>query len=141
MALAKHVNPDRLLQEAKDKKARNHAHHLTQTDPTQTSSAYGARYGTLPLPKYKIPSKGTDADSAYQLIHDELALDGSPLLNLASFVHTWMPGPGEKLVQENISKNLIDQDEYPMTRKSDATRLKESRQSKFSFNRDASRAL
>ncbi len=60
---------------------------------------------------------GTDADAAYQIIHDELALDGSPLLNLASFVHTWMPPPADKLMQENISKNLIDQDEYPMTRK------------------------
>lgn len=60
--------------------------------------------------------QGTDAESAYQLIHDELALDGSPLLNLASFVHTWMPAQADKLMQENMSKNLIDQDEYPMTR-------------------------
>lgn len=121
---------------------KSHAHHLTNTDLSQTSSSYGARYGTFPLPKYKIPSKvcflflfsfflsfqvsnalrligdvqGTDAESAYQLVHDELALDGSPLLNLASFVHTWMPAPADKLMQENMSKNLIDQDEYPMTR-------------------------
>ncbi|KAH8108454.1 glutamate decarboxylase [Phellopilus nigrolimitatus] len=113
MALSKHMNPDKLMQEAKDHKS--HAHHLTNTDLSQTSSSYGARYGTFPLPKYKIPSKGTDAESAYQLVHDELALDGSPLLNLASFVHTWMPAPADKLMQENMSKNLIDQDEYPMT--------------------------
>jgi glutamate decarboxylase len=50
------------------------------------------------------------------LIHDELSLDGSPLLNLASFVHTWMPPAADKLVMENVSKNLIDQDEYPITR-------------------------
>jgi glutamate decarboxylase len=76
---------------------------------------YGARYGTASIPKYHIPSKGTDAESAYQLIHDELTLDGTPLLNLASFVHTWMPPPADKLMVENMSKNLIDQDEYPMT--------------------------
>ncbi|KAL5529445.1 hypothetical protein ACEPAG_5430 [Sanghuangporus baumii] len=115
MALAKHVNPDRLIQQAKDKRAPNHSHHLTKTDPTHTTSAYGARYGTFSLPKYKIPSSGTSAEAAYQLIHDELALDGSPLLNLASFVHTWMPEPADKLVKENMTKNLIDQDEYPMT--------------------------
>jgi hypothetical protein len=62
-------------------------------------------------------TQGTDADSAYQLIHDELTLDGSPLLNLASFVHTWMPPQADKLMVETMSKNLIDQDEYPMTRK------------------------
>jgi len=80
--------------------------------------------------------QGLDAEVTYQLIHGELALDGSPGLNLASFVNTWMP-PGridpvrssrhvltvglglaaDKLMMENISKNLIDQDEYPMTRK------------------------
>lgn len=50
------------------------------------------------------------------MIHDELALDGVPGLNLASFVHTWMPEEADKLMMENISKNLIDQDEYPLTR-------------------------
>ncbi|TFY83455.1 hypothetical protein EWM64_g568 [Hericium alpestre] len=113
MALSKHVNPDRLLQEAKDHKS--HAHHFTKTDPNSLSHAYCARYETDSLPKYKIPSKGVNAEAAYQLIHDELSLDGSPLLNLASFVHTWMPPQADKLMQENISKNLIDQDEYPMT--------------------------
>lgn len=55
-----------------------------------------------------IPSK-----SAYQLLHDETALDGNPLLNLASFVHTWMPEEANKLYMENLNKNLVDLDEYP----------------------------
>lgn len=38
------------------------------------------------------------------------------MLNLASFVHTWMPEQADKLMQENMSKNLVDQDEYPMMR-------------------------
>jgi glutamate decarboxylase len=29
-------------------------------------------------------------DTAWQLIHDELLLDGRPRLNLATFVTTWM---------------------------------------------------
>lgn len=65
---------------------------------------------------FNIRIQGTDAEAAYQLIHDELSLDGSPLLNLASFVHTWMPPEADKLMMENVGKNLIDQDEYPMTR-------------------------
>ncbi|KZT01734.1 glutamate decarboxylase [Laetiporus sulphureus 93-53] len=59
---------------------------------------------------------GTDAEATYQLLHDERSLDGIPLLNLASFVHTWMPKQADQLMMANIGKNLIDQDEYPMTR-------------------------
>ncbi|KAH8108113.1 glutamate decarboxylase [Cristinia sonorae] len=110
MALSKHVNPQHLLQESQDRKFRAHSstnHHINHP--------YGARYGTAPIPKFKLPSTGTEAKHAYQLIHDELTLDGNPGLNLASFVHTWMPEEADKLMMENISKNLIDQDEYPAT--------------------------
>ncbi len=65
---------------------------------------------------FKRSIQGTDAEATYQLIRDELTLDGNPSLNLASFVHTWMPKQADQLMMENISKNLIDQDEYPMTR-------------------------
>ncbi|KAH7889792.1 glutamate decarboxylase [Phlebopus sp. FC_14] len=113
MSLSKHINPDRLIRESKEKK--HHHHHFTGTDVNKVVHPYGARYGTSPIPKFHLPSKGTSADSAYQLIHDELSLDGSPNLNLASFVQTWMPDPANKLMMENMSKNLIDQDEYPIT--------------------------
>jgi glutamate decarboxylase len=115
MALSKHVHPDRLIQEAKDKKSGHSTHSLTGNHPGTVSFAYGGRYGVSPVPKYNIPSTGTDEESVYRTIHDELCLDGSPLLNLASFVHTYMPHRAEVLVQENMYKNLIDQDEYPMT--------------------------
>ncbi|KAG1843555.1 pyridoxal phosphate-dependent transferase [Suillus subalutaceus] len=111
--LSKHINPDRLIRESKDKKS-NH-HHLTGKDSHSTSHPYGARYGIASIPKFHIPSKGASAETTYQLIHDELSLDGSTSLNLASFVQTWMPEPANKLMMENMSKNLIDQDEYPMT--------------------------
>ncbi|KAF8226168.1 glutamate decarboxylase [Tricholoma matsutake] len=114
MALCKHVNPNKLLQDAHDKKS--HHHSFTETDPNRINHSYGARYNSNPIPKYHLASKGIDADSAYQLIHDELSLDGSPVLNLASFVHTWMPPQADKLMIENMSKNLIDADEYPATR-------------------------
>ncbi|KAF8892646.1 glutamate decarboxylase [Infundibulicybe gibba] len=105
MALSKHVNPDRLLQDSHDKK--NHYRKFTKTTGNTVNHSYGARYGTSSIPKYHIASKGIDAAAAYQLIHDELSLDGSPVLNLASFVHTWMPPEADKLMVENMSKNLI----------------------------------
>ncbi|KAG2147342.1 pyridoxal phosphate-dependent transferase [Suillus cothurnatus] len=115
MSLSKHINPSKLIRESKDKKTNHHNYNLTGTNSDSISHPYGARYGIISIPKFHLPSKGADAQTAYQLIHDELALDGSPSLNLASFVQTWMPEPANKLMMENVSKNLIDQDEYPMT--------------------------
>lgn len=83
--------------------------------------AYSARY--LPeavekgVPKYEFPKKGMSPRAAYQLVHDEVSLDGNPFLNLASFVNTWMEPEADKLVMENINKNIIDIFEYPQTDK------------------------
>ncbi len=54
-------------------------------------------------------------DVAYQLIHDELLLDGSARLNLATFVTTWMEPQARTLMDECVDKNMIDKDEYPKT--------------------------
>ncbi|KAJ7079924.1 glutamate decarboxylase, partial [Mycena crocata] len=64
-------------------------------------------------PKYTMPAVGISHQAAYHLLHDELALDGNPLLNLASFVHTYMPKEANQLIMENLNKNQVDQDEYP----------------------------
>ncbi|CAG8713072.1 16294_t:CDS:2, partial [Acaulospora colombiana] len=50
---------------------------------------------------------------AYKLIKDDLLMDGNPVLNLASFVTTFMEKEAEKLMRENLSKNFIDYEEYP----------------------------
>jgi glutamate decarboxylase len=70
---------------------------------------------TEPVPKYELPENSMDPDLAYQLIHDELLLDGSARLNLATFVTTWMEPQAEKLMAECFAKNMIDKDEYPQT--------------------------
>jgi glutamate decarboxylase len=77
--------------------------------------AYGSRYVEEPVPKYTMPAGAMPPDVAYQIIHDELNLDGNPLLNLASFVTTWMEPQAERLMMETLNKNYIDQDEYPQT--------------------------
>ena len=53
--------------------------------------------------------------SAYRFIHDELMLDGSSRLNLATFVTTWMDPEADDLMSETFDKNMIDKDEYPVT--------------------------
>jgi glutamate decarboxylase len=55
------------------------------------------------------------ADVAYQVIHDELMLDGNARMNLATFVTTWMEPQADKLMAECFDKNMIDKDEYPQT--------------------------
>ncbi len=76
---------------------------------------YAGRSFSHRIPKYRMPATGMSADAAYQLVHDELNLDGNPALNLASFVTSWMEPQANRLAVETMSKNLIDQDEYPQT--------------------------
>ena len=79
------------------------------------SVAYGGRLATEPLPKNRLPDTGVVAETAYRLVHDELMLDGSSRLNLATFVTTWMEPQAERLMSEAFDKNMIDKDEYPVT--------------------------
>jgi glutamate decarboxylase len=76
---------------------------------------YGRRALTAPVPRYELPEDAMDPAAAYNLVHDELMLDGNARLNLASFVTTWMEPEAERLMTETLSKNLIDRDEYPVT--------------------------
>src|SRR5262249_3094283 len=64
---------------------------------------------------HEIPRQGMPPDVAYQIIHDELLLDGNARMNLATFVTTWMEPQAEKLMAECFDKNMIDKDEYPQT--------------------------
>jgi glutamate decarboxylase len=67
------------------------------------------------IPRHKLPAQDMPPDVAYQIIHDELMLDGNARMNLATFVTTWMEPQAEKLMAECFDKNMIDKDEYPQT--------------------------
>ncbi len=77
--------------------------------------AYGARCMSEPVPKYELPQNGLPSQIVYDLIHDELILDGNARLNLATFVTTWMEDEAKRLMAETFDKNMIDKDEYPQT--------------------------
>ena len=77
--------------------------------------AYTGRMFTTPVPALRLPEESMDPDTAYRFIHDELMLDGSSRLNLATFVTTWMDPEAGKLMAETFDKNMIDKDEYPAT--------------------------
>jgi glutamate decarboxylase len=67
------------------------------------------------IPRNHLPRTELDPDTAYQVIHDELMLDGNARLNLATFVTTWMEPQASRLMTECFDKNMIDKDEYPQT--------------------------
>jgi glutamate decarboxylase len=66
-------------------------------------------------PRHSIPNQGMEPSTAYNLIHDELILDGSSRFNLATFCGTWMEPEATQLMSETFDKNMIDKDEYPQT--------------------------
>ncbi|MEU1865785.1 glutamate decarboxylase [Streptomyces gardneri] len=66
-------------------------------------------------PRHQLPDGPLPPMSAYQLVHDELMLDGNSRLNLATFVTTWMEPQAGVLMSECRDKNMIDKDEYPRT--------------------------
>ncbi|MFI1831024.1 glutamate decarboxylase [Streptomyces sp. NPDC020412] len=66
-------------------------------------------------PTHRLPDGPLPPMTAYQLVHDELLLDGNSRLNLATFVTTWMEPQAGVLMGECRDKNVIDKDEYPRT--------------------------
>lgn len=84
-------------------------------DDSVLRPTYARRGLTHPLSRYEMPDESMDPGDAYRLIHDELALDGNPELNLATFVTTWMDDEADRLMLETVNKNAIDWDEYPQT--------------------------
>jgi glutamate decarboxylase len=71
--------------------------------------------GDAEMPIDRLGNGGVGTEAAYELISSELLLDGQARLNLATFVTTWMPALGAKLMADTADKNMIDKDEYPQT--------------------------
>ncbi len=88
-------------------------HSKEEVFPNLDEQIFGSSFLPHPLPKYKFPQQETEPTAAYQLIHDELLLDGNSRQNLATFCQTWVEPEIQKLMDECLGKNLIDKDEYP----------------------------
>ncbi|KAI0453393.1 glutamate decarboxylase [Xylaria acuta] len=114
MPLARHIDPEELVERLHDAHLTEGGKKLRKLTKTSHLTPYGSRYASeVEVPKYQLPEQGAPADTVYQLIRDELDLDGRPNLNLASFVGTYMEPNAIQLMVENLSKNFADNDEYP----------------------------
>ncbi|MBO5699855.1 MAG: glutamate decarboxylase [Bacteroidales bacterium] len=66
-----------------------------------------------PAPADVIPQYPTDPQVAYQIVKEETYPQTNPMLNLATFVTTYMDEYATKLMNEAININYIDETEYP----------------------------
>ncbi|BAJ74886.1 glutamate decarboxylase [Microbacterium testaceum StLB037] len=66
-------------------------------------------------PRNRFPRTPELPETAYQIVHDEMMLDGNARMNLATFVGTWMDEHADRLYADAYDKNMIDKDEYPRT--------------------------
>lgn len=98
-----------------DQTAKKSLLQLSSDQDNFTTSVYGSRFATADLPRNEMPENEMPREVAYRMIKDELSLDGNPMLNLASFVTTYMEEEAEKLMTESFSKNFIDYEEYPQS--------------------------
>src|SRR5215204_6281955 len=73
------------------------------------------RAGMQNVPKHRFPDSEMLPQTAYQIVQDEVLLDGNARFNLATFVGTWMDDEADKLYAATFDKNMIDKDEYPQT--------------------------
>ncbi len=89
--------------------------HRSAPDTDVVTPAYAGRLSMSPIPKNRMPDGEATPSAVYRMIHDELLLDGSSRLNMATFVTTWMEPEADRLMAETFDKNMIDKDEYPQT--------------------------
>src|SRR5215207_1575402 len=70
---------------------------------------------TKDAPRDAIPDGAMPPVAAVRLVQQELAVEGIPERNLATFVTTFMEPEARVLIDENLHRNFIDHAEYPIT--------------------------
>lgn len=67
------------------------------------------------MPSLELADKPVEPRIAYEMIREYLSIEGNATQNAATFCQTYMEPTAAKLMAENLQKNAIDKDEYPMT--------------------------
>ena len=81
--------------------------------PRQIAPAYTGRLPWRRSRRCGCPTSAMDPDAAYRFIHDELMLDGSSRLNLATFVTTWMDPAGREADGRDVRQEHDRQGRIP----------------------------
>src|SRR3954451_3906931 len=90
---------------------------MTTTEPRieTDEELFGNRFLIEEVPSRTFPESGMSAQEAMRLVAEDLALEGDPARNLATFVTTWMEPEARRIISDNLHRNFIDHAEYPRT--------------------------
>ncbi len=87
----------------------------TYEDSDLDARLFGNRFTTQEVPSREFPHEGMSGVDAMRLVAEDLALEGIPVRNLATFVTTWMEPEAQRIIANNLHRNFIDHAEYPRT--------------------------
>jgi len=82
---------------------------------SELAALYGNAFATKEVPSQSFPQEGMPPVEAMRLVAEDLAIEGDPARNLATFVTTWMEPEAQRLIAGNLHRNFIDHAEYPRT--------------------------
>jgi glutamate decarboxylase len=88
---------------------------MTNIGETAAEALFGNRFLTEPAPSQAFPENGMHPTDAMRLVAEDLAMEGDPQRNLATFVTTWMEPQAQRIIAENLHRNFIDHAEYPIS--------------------------
>jgi glutamate decarboxylase len=88
---------------------------LTVEQNQRETNLFGNRFLTEAVPSTSFPESGMSPTDAMRLVGEDLALEGDPMRNLATFVTTWMEPEAQRIIAENLHRNFIDHAEYPVS--------------------------
>ncbi|MET0997927.1 MAG: glutamate decarboxylase [Marmoricola sp.] len=87
----------------------------SRSHDTPAQALFGNRFLTERAPATFFPETGMPPVDAMRLVAEDLALEGDPQRNLATFVTTWMEPEAQRIIAENLHRNFIDHAEYPIS--------------------------
>ena len=87
----------------------------SESNSDHTNAMFGGRFLTEEAPWKEFPPFGMSPVDAMRLVGEDLALEGDPGRNLATFVTTWMEPEAQRIIAENLHRNFIDHAEYPIS--------------------------
>lgn len=89
-------------------------HDESETDRYLTP-IFGSEVSDAAMPSRELADGPVEPRIAYEMIREYLSIEGNATQNAATFCQTYMEPTATKLMAENLQKNAIDKDEYPMT--------------------------
>lgn len=76
---------------------------------------FGSTATDVAMPHTSLNKQPMEPRLAYEVISEYLSIEGNAKQNAATFCQTYMEPEATRLMAENLEKNAIDKDEYPLT--------------------------